>query len=383
MKRGIPLSCCLLLVVSPLAFVPFMQPAHGRLSSHNEPVAVPAVADWWTLADLDFVTQYGKLATGTQPEQSQFAWMLFARVNQQVTAATNQQKFSQWELWASDPDTFSPDVPRFEAIKKVRTRPHLQPIQQLRMFSDHARVAEANPFPQVGQEVTRNSISYDYIMGKHLNTSRGIATYLGVQGNKIDFPVGAIETKAVWVRGAIAGAYQVGGLSLTGLHLMVKVNPTPANPFADDTPSWFWTTFELKSNQGLAAAQKFITYGDVLPAGQSQMLLQQASLGNTPFSNYVSNGQQIQYFDQKNATIVLGNTQLESSFATPPGSNPANWTKWSSSCHSCHGQASGEISGNGMRPFRFTAPVGALSGNALPPAAYQPYDFVWALALAQ
>src|SRR4029077_9029275 len=129
-------------------------------------------------------------------------------------------------------------------------------------------------------------------------------------------------TKAVWARGSIAGAYQVGGFSLKALHLMVKVKPTPSNPFTDNAPSWFWTTFELKSNQGLAAAQKFITYGDALATDDSRPLLKQASLGNTPFTNYVSNGQQVQFFDAKNATIILGNTQLEWAFATPPNRDP-------------------------------------------------------------
>jgi hypothetical protein len=329
------------------------------------------------------VTQYGQLATGTQEQQSQFAWMVFARVNQQVTSATNQQKFSQWELWPSDTDTFSPDVPAFAAARKIRTRPHLQPVQQLRMFSPHAGTAEASPFPQAGQEVTRDSLSYDYITGKQLNTQRGIATYLGQQGNRIEFPPGAVETKAFWARGAIGGAYQLGGFSLTALHVMVKVRPTPSNPFTDDSPSWFWTTFELKSNQGLAAAQRLITYGDALAAAGSRMLMQQAGLGDTPFMNYVSNGQQIQFFDSNNATIILGNTQLEWAFATPANQNPTTWTRWSSSCHSCHAQASGAISGGGMNVFSLTAPVGALTGGALPSAGYQPYDFVWALSLAQ
>ncbi len=378
--RAIKLFLCLsLLFVATMASV---QRVQGRIS--REPGSSNRAADWWTLSDVDFVTQYGNLATGTQQQQSQFAWMVFARVNQQVASATNpQQKFSQWELWPSDPDTFSPDVPRFEAARKLRTRPHLQPIQQLLLFSPHVRMAEINPFPQGGQEVTRNPTSYDYILGKHLNTQAGIAAYVGVPANKIDFPLGAVETKAFWVNGAIAGAYQLGGFSLTALHLMVKVKPSPSNPFTDDNPSWFWTTFELKSNTGLAAAQKFITYGDALSAADSQMLLKQAGLDTTPFTNYVDNGQQIQFFDAMNATIILGNTQLEAGFATPPSSDPTTWTKWSSSCHSCHAQASGTIVGSGMRPFQFTAPVGPLTGNALPAANFKSYDFVWALRFAQ
>jgi hypothetical protein len=343
--------------------------------------ATSVAADWWSLSDSDFITQYGNLATGTQKEQSQFAWMTFARVNQRVMSGTNQ--FSQWELWSSDHDTFTPDTPRFDAAKKIRTRPHLEPIQQLRMFSPHMRLAHVRPFPQAGQEVTRNSTSYNYIMNTKLNTQQGIATYLGNPGNRIEFPIGAVETKALWVSGAQAGAYQEGGFSLTGLHLMVKVKPTPSNPFTDNSPSWFWTTFEVNSNQDLAAAQKFITYGDALTPGESQTLMNQAGFGGTPFMNYVSNGTQIQYSDANHATIILGNTQIEGFLGTPPNLDPAKWTKWPTSCHSCHGQASGVISGTGMNVFNAPAPVGPLMGNELPPAGYRPYDFVWALSLAQ
>ncbi len=355
------------------------QPVNGK-----EPVGgVEPVNKWWSISDIDFVSQYGSLATGNQHQQSQFAWMTFARVNQQVTAPATQLKFSQWELWASDSTTFTPDEPRFNAAKLNRTRPHLQPIQQLRMFSPHSLNRELSPFPKVGQEVTRNSISYDYIMDKKLNSQIGIAAFLGQAGNKIEFPLAAIETKAVWRQGSIAGAYQLGGLSLTGIHLMVKVKPTPKSPFTDNRPSWFWTTFELKSNDGLAAAQKFITYGDSLPANESQSLLQQAGLGPTPFINYVCNGAQIQFFDDNNSAIILGNTQLEAGFASPPVSDPTKWKKWSSSCHSCHAQASSAIDGARLNVFNFTAPVGPLKGNDLPGATYRSYDFDWALSLAQ
>jgi hypothetical protein len=378
LKLAIKCSCLLLLL---LPILPLGPRVDGVRSSEATPQLGP---DWWTISDKDFVVQYGDLAVGTQQQQSQFAWMTFARVNQQVAFGTNQQKVSQWELWASDPDIFAPNVAPFAAAKKILTRPHLEPVQQFRMFSHNsAPLRELNPFPQAGQEVTRNSLSSDYIMNNHLNTQQGIATYLGTPGAKIEFPLGVVETKAFWVQGAIAGAYQFGGFSLTGLHLMVKVKPTPANPFTDSSPSWFWTTFELNSNQGLAAAQNFITYHDALPAGAANNLMTQAGLGNTPFTNYVSNGPQIQFSDAKNQTIILGNTQLEWFFATPPSQDPTTWTKWSSSCHSCHAQASGKIRGTGMSVFRFTAPVGPLTGAALPPAGFQPYDFVWALSLAR
>ena len=232
--------------------------------------------------------------------------------------------------------------------------------------------------------MTRSSLSYDYITSNQLNTSDGIAAYLN-QGKTIRFPLGVVEVKAWWVKGSHPGAYEVGGFSLTGLHMMVKVNPTPSSPFTSDNPSWFWTTFELKSNPGLADAQKFITYPDVLPAKEIQALLTQAGLGNTPFVNYVSDGQQIQFNDANHPTIILGNTQLEWPFATPADHKPKTWTKWSSSCHTCHAQASGIVANGSATPFQFTptGPIGPLSGSTLPGSGYQPYDFVWALFLAQ
>jgi hypothetical protein len=382
-SRFFSLWCVLVACVTGWVVSSVVSPVQ-RASGHSGDDKLKLGANWWSIPDADFVKEYGNLAVGTQEQQSQFAWMAFARVNQQV-AGPNQQKFSQWELWPSDADTFTPDTARFDAAKKVRTRPHLRPIQQLRMFEAHAnaKIIEATPFPQGGEEVTRNLLSYNYILDKHLNSQEGIATYLGKKGNTIDFPLGVVEIKAFWVRGLLQGAYQVGGFSLTGLHIMVKVKPTPGNPFKDDTPSWFWTTFELKTNKGLSSAQKLITYHDTLPPSEAQQLLKEAGLGSTAFTNYVSNGPQIQFFDAKNKTIILGNTQLEWPFATPPNRDPATWTAWSSSCHSCHAQASGKISGNGMNVFNFTAPVGALTGNALPPDGYHSYDFVWALALAQ
>ena len=42
--------------------------------------ARPSLAqDWWSMSDQDFVKQYANLATGTQEQQSRFAWMAFAR----------------------------------------------------------------------------------------------------------------------------------------------------------------------------------------------------------------------------------------------------------------------------------------------------------------
>jgi hypothetical protein len=345
------------------------------------PLSPSLAQDWWSMADKDFVAQYANLATGTQVQQSQFAWMLFARANQQVTFSGDQQKYSQWELWPSDLDTFSPNAPAFAAASKIRRVPHLQ-VSRLALFSPHVRRLALAPMP-ADEEVTRNPISHGYIMGQKLNTQDGIAKFLAAPGAKVDFPLGAIETKAAWTRSSVAGAYQVAGYSLHALHLMVKIAPTPSDPFKDNTPSWFWTTFELKTNQGLSAAQKFETYHDALPAGQSATMLIQAGLGGTAFLNYVSDGQQIQFFDAKNKLIRLGNSKLEWFLATPPNPDPTTWKSWATSCHSCHAQSSGQPTGNSVKMFGLTSPVGALTGADLPPAGYRSLDFVWAFLNAR
>jgi hypothetical protein len=366
----------LLIVISLIPLVPGLD---GRPPTAS---AAPRTGDWWTINDDDFVNQYGNLAVGTQLEQSRFAWMAFARANQQISGGGGAPAQPKWETWWSNAQTFGSIAPPFAAANRVRTRPDLEPLEQLRQFALRPHTQDLSRFANVHQGVTRNEISYNYIRGNHLNTNAGLAAFLNTQGNQIQLPLGAVETKGAWLPGAIAGAYQLGGQSLTGLHLMVKVRPTPASPFTDNSPSWFWTTFELNSNAELNAAQRFITYSDTLPAGDSRALMTQAGLNGTVFMNYVSNGSQIQFFDANHSAIILGNTQLEGVFGRPPGTDPTHWTSWSSSCHSCHAQASGKVTGSHVTPNISTTPVGPLQGGDLPGAGSQPYDFVWSLTHA-
>jgi hypothetical protein len=341
----------------------------------------PSVAqDWWSVPDKDFVAGYGNLAKGTQTEQSRFAWMMFARVNQQVTFSGDQKKYSQWELWPSDLDTFSPNVPSFVAANKIRRVPHLQ-VSRLALMLPDARRAFAGPLP-ASEEVTRNPIAYEYIRSNGLHTLDGIADYLAIPRNEVDFPSGAIEIKAAWDRASLAGAYQVSGYSLIGLHVMVKFAPRPADAFKDNAPSWFWATFELKSNGGLANARRLITHRDALPGNEAAALLAQAGLSGTAFANYVSMGQQIQFSDTRHKAIVLGNTKIEGFLGRPPG-DPSTWTSWQSSCHSCHAQAAARRTGSTAELFRFTSPVGPLTGSAVPPPGYKSLDFVWAFLAAR
>src|SRR5262249_30354476 len=100
--------CHLLVVVVFVLVAGLSMQRAGAQPQESETVA-KSVGNWWSISDDDFVTQYSNLAVGTQEQQSQFAWMSFGRANQQVSAGSGQQMFSKWELWADDPDTFSPD----------------------------------------------------------------------------------------------------------------------------------------------------------------------------------------------------------------------------------------------------------------------------------
>ena len=345
-------------------------------------VPIHAEDSWWTLSDAAFAQQYAKQATSpTIADQSSVAWMLFARANQRVPF--NGTTLSQWEVWPSNDDTFSPAVKAFVVQNKVRTRPHLQAPKDLR-FNAHLKLL-ALPPAGGGEEVTRNGLSYGYIREKGLYTIGGIKAFFGSPSAQVNFPNGAVEVKASWASGPVDGAYQVTDTTMTppavysllGLHIMAKIAPTPADPFTSENPSWFWTTFEFKGNPGWSHAQTLITYRDALPPGQAQSLLGQAGLGSTAFANYLCNGTQIRFSDDKNPAIVLGNTQMEAGFAIPPGPPITAWTKWNSSCHSCHATSSGTSAG-GMYPFQ-NDPIGKLVGINPPLTGYRSFDFVWSI----
>lgn len=346
---------------------------------------------WWKVGDAAFVQQFGSQALGDSlVGQSTVAWMLFARVNQ--PQKYNSTTYTTWELWPSNADTFSPAAKAFVPAQKVRTRPHLQSPKLQRILA-HRRGATFTPPPAAaGEEVTRNLLSYDYIVANGLTTASSAWKRLS-SGPNLNFPLGAIEIKADWQTGTLPGAYTDTAAdgtvySLVGLHIMMKFAATPSDPFHSDQPSWFWTTFEYKNNPGLANAQSFLTYHDALTPAQSTAILKQAGLDQSPWTNYVCNGTQIQYFDAKNPIIRLGNTTMEDFAFTPTNAtSPAQWTSWNVSCHTCHGSGSANGLGhNGpgglhVNPYFFDD-IDAVVGPLPPTIAaggYKSFDFVWSI----
>lgn len=348
------------------------------------------------MSDKEFAHKFAKEATSDDLKaQSTVAWMLFSRVNQPMP-----KNIVAWESWPSNEDTFDTPGTRFTPEKKVRPRPHLQPSIV------HQLMNRKTPFSipdKVGEEITRNKISYDYIWDNQLNVAKTAWDRLS-SGPALNFPVGAVEIKADWQTGtALPGAYTSTGADgtvyyLVGLHIMAKVSPTPADVFYSEEPSWFWTTFEFKDNPGLANAQSFLTYHDALPREDSLALLTKAGLGSSAFANYVCNGTQISYSTPQKQPVILGNTTMEAFGFTPPAPSggpltpPAEWKTWQISCHSCHGSSSANgiatatnrqkyVTGNlfiNYYSFENDVVVGALPPG-IADGGYKSFDFVWSI----
>jgi hypothetical protein len=334
--------------------------------------------NWWSISDKDFAEHYVEKAFSSNlADQSSVAWMLFLRVNQQKQS--NGKVWSEWELWPSNDDTFNPIVEEFAPENKVRTRPDLQAPKLFRALL-HAQLSV--PPDSGGEEVTRNSLSYRYILDRGLNTKAGVWKVLSSENPIVDFPIGTIEIKADWSAMAVPGTYQITDstnqitYSLLGLHIMAKMAPVPKEPFFSEQSSWFWTTFEFNGNPGLANAQSLVTYRDALATTQRDDLLSQAGLSDTPFVNYRCNGTQIRYSDQQHPEIILGNTTMEDFAGVPKDSPPAGWSSWNSSCHTCHGTTSGNPETKEFYPF--TVPVGKITDSNI--TTFTPLDFVWSIA---
>lgn len=317
---------------------------------------------WWSISDADFVDKYECLATGTQLQRGQFAWMMFARVNQ-TAVSENGLTFTDWELWASDPETFVPN-PRWPD-SKPRTGPELKEARK----QISARGSE---------EVMRNETAFNYIKKRGLNTAAGVNTIVR-EKSRVEFTLASVEVKAHWAQGnkIQPGMYQIlddtgTNYGLDGMHIMVKID-IPNDPSTDH--SWFWATFEYMDNPGRDSALKFITYPDEYGKDNGTALLRLAGV-DPRFSNYLLNGTQIDFVQPgTDEPVILGNTTMEAAFAVPRNAPPALWTTWNSSCHSCHFRAS-ENAAEG-NPF-FGNPA-ATGNTSPPPAGYWLLDFDWGI----
>jgi len=363
-----------------------------------------------------------------------FNWQLFVQINQ---AATNQTKVGPksvttnnvlWETWANDPDTFpsSPDptkcnVPNPSPVncpvwpgtttpKKV-LRPSTQQLfrQQQRSLriSNQREVQQLQgkklnamaPQISVGgnEEVRRNFSSFNFIVSNALWYQQGLKAAFE-KGVPLSFPIDAIEIKARWTPLANCQNttyhcnYDANGnaFGLTALHIMSKA-----------VPNWTWATWEYVGNPGRCdyigchdAFGMLAQFQNTQPNAQlnqpypspnnqlSPALLQMLGTIGPEWVNYRLKGSQIDFTDATGRATLLGNSVTEAGFVQ------------TSSCMTCHAQASVDSTGLFNQTLGFT-PGGQSTNGPLQPAwfyntssnpwtvTYFPIDFVWGIFDAQ
>jgi hypothetical protein len=389
----------------------------------------------------------GWLAGVTDPdpdsnESDLSAWQVFIAINalapsqQQVGPSAVSTNNAIWETWADDALTFpgSPDLahpPQWPAsattfpLKRLRipeqNRIRLllrnQPTPAARalvlknpkiahpmlrldeLFSIDPKRAPKGATPEIllvqmggGEEVRRNKASFDFIVGQNLWYTQGLAAAF-TAGAPIVFPVNAIEIKARWIpivesqKPQFHWNYDSTGklYGLVALHIMTKA-----------LPNWLWATWEWTGNAGrcdyIGCHDSFgvapanvapqTPLGGPYPSGTLATTLlakfSAAGLG-AEWQNYRLKGSQTLFADTTGLPTLLGNSVTENGFVQ------------TSSCITCHGQASVDKSGHPNPSVGF---VGNQSSNgplrpsmfytttSPPVLEYLPIDFIWGILAA-
>ena len=354
---------------------------------------------WINKTDANFAADCANMAfEGDLADRQKVAWMFFTRVNQQIASGKHKgmnggKTVPQWMAWPTDPDTFATRQPfNFSGAPRTTMMPSAEK-KELHI----GNISTANP-DGANEEVTRNRISYDYLIKNHLTTRADIAAFFE-NNDYVNMPVGTVELKASWLQvtpgspapeGALTFEFDSGKYWWRGLHIMVKMCELndPAQLFYSEEPSWFWTTFEFNENPGVThVREKLITQRQPLEDHEIQKLLSAADLAKTDYQNLAPNGTQIRFTDNADGVtpVILGHTDMEDFAGLPNTAQPAYWTSFNASCHSCHATAAYNPSTKASFPF--SSPTGALhpAYNASDSEGkteylgqgFKPLDFMW------
>jgi hypothetical protein len=353
-------------------------------------------------------------------EPDRFNWELFARINQiapqqsQIGPAQATTNNAIWETWADDEITFPahPDPKSPPAWPAPGAAPAKQlAVSTQQLFAARLRSqASANvpeqfrpqpvPLPRIpteggSEEVRRNKDSFDFIVSEKLWYVQGLQAAFR-EDTPITFPIGAIEIKARWKPISAAEQSQYhwnydshGKLfGLIALHIMSKA-----------IPNWTWATWEWVGNPGRCDYIGCRDYygaipgvvppnakvGGQYPGGQLSpallALFRQSGL-SPEWQNYRLKGSQTDFVDVTGKHSLLGNSVTEAGFVP------------SSSCMTCHAQASADAQGQFPPSVGFT-PDGQSTNGAPDPTwfyneatnpwtpKYLPIDFVWGILSAK
>jgi hypothetical protein len=344
-----------------------------------------------------------------------------------------------WETWADDPFTF-PAMPDPNKPPQWRDRNKgvsLEQIQQLNLRAAKFGPLIHEPQPQAiisgsGEVVFRNKSSFDFIIKNQLFFTQGLVAAFKratnasgfSSGLKVAFDLAAIELKAVYrpldskltKQNCHWNVDQNGKeVGLVALHIMTK-----------QLPNWTWATFEWSGNtpdhpNGNSGRSDWYgsrdSFGAIYrdSAGRPSQFQPPAATQNQPYSsgsvtkelqemfkdaeytdewtaewsNYRLKGSQTDFIDNSGEATLVGNSVTESGFVQ------------TSSCITCHGNASVDHAGSQNPSIGFTLDGQSRNGplnpgwfldlNSFDPSQefgrykinYVPLDFVWAFFRAR
>lgn len=384
------------------------------LALASDPSKACTEQGWLDKEDATFAADcVGMAFRGSLKDRQRLAWMFFARINTLIqndplkrqkssSTACEHADASQdsppctetvpvWMAWPTDPDTFNSRTP---FVFQQQPRAQMMSSQEKKsILAGH--VSTTNPNGS-NEEVTRNQLSYDYLVQSGLTTKLDVAAFF-LDNDYVDMPVGSVELKASWLqvsqgspapRDAFVYDFDGGAYWLRGLHIMVKMQslPDPKAMFYSEQPSWFWTTFEFSDNPGVAHVRdQFITQRAPLKQTEIKEIL--GPLAELWPVAYSPNGTQIRFTENGtgHTPVILGHTNMEDFAGAPNAAQPQYWDHFESSCHSCHATAAY----NPMTKifFPFSVPKGILhpaynqhdkSGNVqYLGQGFKPLDFMW------
>ena len=380
-----------------------MSTAGAALADETVAVAVPARAG---------------AVEGASENSDAFVWRLFT---QEIVVPVQQGHASsaQFETWASDADTFSPNPhwPNAGAQIKLRTS-FLEALKTFNAGELPTRLAakidvpcspprgaavgafpiSGTPKPCVAEQVARNRAQFDYIVTNNLNTKAGLAAAYA-KSLKVEMPVDSVAVKADWVPlpallqwipklGSIDNVRKsyytttVSGIEygLVAMHVSSRQNP-----------SWVWGTFEHQMNPGRCDyIGCFDTFGAQIPAVQPNRTAVNTQYGACPktqrlkklmasanvlpiWESYCLKSTEVDFTTPDGTPYVLGNSVIEGIVG--------NGTVAASSCISCHAYASFGPQGTptdralAILPFNPTGrPIpGVLDGSMT-------FAFMWGIA---
>lgn len=368
-------------------------------------------------------TEPGGVGYSPGAKYDAMSWGMFI----QAVAPSGTAGLLTFETWATDAQTYtkspvwpSPEgqrgAPRFQRSKLLSAHlpaglqpaddtglvPCLPPVPNTPAGNQQLAAFGSGNFPPDGciaEEVRRNKPSFDFIVKNNLYSQAGlVAAYenwvRSGYTQSIKFPKEAIELKVDWVPvpnlikwlanngvtltpAEVKQSYYVAEVSgassdyaLVGIHMSSK-----------ELPNWLWADLEHRLNPGrcdtmgcydqfgvdpgsaaiLPAAAPNTQYGACTKSKELLALFKSAQIGDV-WNNYCLKGTQIDFVSPKGQPVLLGNSVVERLNAGVPIST--------SSCISCHGQASFDSSGV---PFQSGEPIGKVTV----PAGYMPYDFAW------